>query len=88
MPFKHGGKLLEHFSGWVNAFFAALPLSTVAFFFRSGQKRSNNLRTQHTNRRKHQFLISNPETNATIQENLCAVLFIEKSKIGNYQKMV
>jgi hypothetical protein len=33
MPFKHGGKLLEHISGWVNAFFALLPLSTVAFFF-------------------------------------------------------
>jgi hypothetical protein len=81
MPFKHGGKLNTLFSGWVNAFFAALPLSTVAFFS-SGQKRSNNLRTQHiVNRRKHQFLIlSNPETNATIQENLCAVLFIESKK--------
>jgi hypothetical protein len=81
--------LLEHFiSGWVNAFFAALPLSTVVFFSAQG-KSSNNLRTQHiVKSAKASISLSNLETNATIQENLCAVLFIEskKSKIGNSVK--
>jgi hypothetical protein len=70
MPFKHGGKLLEHISGWVNAFFALLPLSTVAFFFPLRGKSVRTTLERNTlckSAKASISILSNPETNATIQ---------------------
>jgi hypothetical protein len=68
----------------------ALPLSTVAFFFRSGKKVRTTLERKHcANRRKASILIlSNLEQTHNPRKPLCRSFFHQKSKIGNYQKMV
>jgi hypothetical protein len=86
MPFKHGGSCLNTlFSGWVNAFFAALPLSTVAFF-RSGQKSVRTTLERNTlckSAKASISILSNPETNATIQKTFVPFFSSKKkSKIG------